>query len=44
MIKLRWMYGKTRIKIVNERFREHLRVALIGDKIRETCLRWFGYF
>ena len=44
MRMLRWMCGKTRIdKIRNEHFREHLGVATIGDKIRETCLRWFGH-
>ena len=37
---LKWMCGKTRKdKIRNERFREHLGVATIGDTIRETCLR-----
>ena len=25
------------------RFREHLGVATIGDKFRETRLRWFGH-
>ena len=35
MRTLRWMCGKTRNdKIKNERFREHLGVAIIGDKIR----------
>jgi hypothetical protein len=44
MRMLRWMCGKTRKdKIRNERFREHLGVAPIGDKIRETRLRWFGH-
>ena len=43
MRMLRWMCGKSRKdKIRNEGFREHLVVAMIGDKIRETCLRWFG--
>ena len=41
---LRWMFGKTRKdRIKNTRFREHLRVASIGNKIRSTCLRWFGH-
>ena len=42
---LRWMCNKTRkIKIINERFQEHLGIASsIGDKIRETCLRWFRH-
>ena len=44
MRMLRRMCGKTRKdKIKNERFRENLRVATIGGKIRETCLRWFGH-
>ena len=30
-------------KIRNERFRGHLGLVLIGDKIRETRLRWFGH-
>ena len=43
MRMLRWMFGKTRKdQIQNERFREHLGVATIGDKFRETRLRWFG--
>ena len=37
MRMLRWMCGKNRKeKIRNERFREHLGVASIRDKIRET--------
>ena len=44
MRMLMWMYGKTRNnRIKNECFREHLGVAIIGDKIRETCLKWFGH-
>ena len=36
MRMLRWMCGKTKNnRIRNERFRVHLRVALIDDKIRE---------
>jgi len=39
---LRWMCGNTRKnRIRNECFREHLGVASIGDKIRDTHLRWF---
>ena len=38
------MCNKTRKdKIRNECFREHLRLASIEDKIRETHLRWFGH-
>ena len=41
---LRWMCGKSRKdKIRNEQFREHLGVALVGNKIRETHLRWFRH-
>ena len=37
MRMLRWMCGKSRKdKIRNERFRDHLNVASIGDKLRET--------
>ena len=44
MRMLRWMCGKTRKdKIRNEYFREHLRIATIGSKIRKTCLRWFWH-
>ena len=44
MTMLRWMCGKTRKdRIRNEHFRKHLGVAIIGDKIRETRLRWFGH-
>ena len=40
----RWMCGETRKdKIRNECFQEHLGVTTIGDKIRETRLRWFGH-
>ena len=39
-----WMCSKTmKDKIRNEYFLEHLEVATIGDKIRETRLRWFGH-
>ena len=44
MKMLRWMCRKTRKdKIKNERFRKHLGVASIRDKIRKTRLRWFGH-
>lgn len=39
---LRWILGKTRKDgIRNERLWEHLRVAIIGDKLREAHLRLF---
>ena len=41
---LRWTHSKTgKGRIKNEHFWEHLGVASIGDKIRETHVRWFGY-
>ena len=46
MRMLRWTRDKTRKdRIRNECYRENLGVALasIGDKIRETRLRWFGH-
>ena len=44
MRMLRQMCGKIRKdKIKNKRFREHLWVATIGDKIREIRLRWFRH-
>ena len=44
MRMLRWMCGKTRKdKIKNERFQKHLGIVTIGDKIRQTHLRWFGH-
>ena len=44
MRMLMWMCGKTRKdKIRNERLQEHLWVASMGDKIRETHLKWFGH-
>ncbi|KAL4198985.1 hypothetical protein AMTRI_Chr03g48830 [Amborella trichopoda] len=44
MRMLRWMSGKTRRdRIRNESIRENLGVAPIGDKMRESRLRWSGY-
>ena len=44
MRMLRWMRGKTKIdRIKIECFWEYLGVASIGDKLRETHLRWFGH-
>ena len=44
MRMLRWICGKARKeKIRNDHFREHLGIATIEDKIRETRLRWFGH-
>ena len=44
MRMLRWICGHTRLdKIINEVIREKIGVASIEDKIRETCLRWFGH-
>ena len=37
------MCGKTKDKIKNKCFREHLGVASISDKIKKTHLRWFGH-
>eukprot|EP00268_Persea_americana_P067404 TRINITY_DN9272_c1_g1_i1.p1 TRINITY_DN9272_c1_g1~~TRINITY_DN9272_c1_g1_i1.p1 ORF type:complete len:103 (-),score=15.37 TRINITY_DN9272_c1_g1_i1:19-327(-) len=38
------MCGKSRKdEIKNECFQKNLGVASLGDKIRETCLRWFGH-
>ena len=40
----RWMCGKTRkARIRNECFRELLWATSIGDKFRETPLRWSGH-
>lgn len=39
----RWMCGQTRkYRIKNDLIWEHLGVEAIGDKLRETPLRWFG--
>ena len=44
MRMLMWKCGKTfKDKIRNERFREHLVIASIGDTIGETRLRRFGH-
>ena len=44
MRMLRWIYGKTmKDRIRKERIQEHLGVASLGDKLGETCLRWFGH-
>ena len=43
MKMLRWIDGKIRKdRIRNEHFREHLEVATIDDKLRDTHLRWLG--
>lgn len=39
---LMWMCDKSmKNKIRNGHFQEHLRAAIIGNKIRETLLKWF---
>jgi len=41
---INWMSGYTRIdRIRNGVIRDLVKVAPIGDKIRETRLRWFGH-
>jgi len=41
---IRWMCGYTRIdRIRNGVIRDIVKVAPIGDKMRETRLRWFGH-
>ena len=39
---LRWMCGKASKESEMGTFKE-LEVASIGDKLRVTCLRWFGH-
>ena len=42
MRMLKWISGKTmRDRLRNEYIWEHLGVALVGDKLRETRLRLF---
>jgi len=42
--EIRWLCGYTRIaRIRNAVIRDLVKVALIGDKMRETRLRWFGH-
>ena len=44
MRMLRWICGHLILdKIRNEVIRDKIGVASIEDKIRETCLRWFGH-
>jgi hypothetical protein len=44
MRMLRWMCGHTRLdKIKNEHIRQKVRVAEIGDKVREGRLRWYDH-
>ncbi|KAL4179082.1 hypothetical protein AMTRI_Chr13g118290 [Amborella trichopoda] len=44
MRMLRWMSGKTRRdRIRNESIGENLGIAPIGDKMRESRLRWAGH-
>ncbi|KAH0434466.1 hypothetical protein IEQ34_026824 [Dendrobium chrysotoxum] len=44
MRMLRWMSGFTlRDRIRNEHIREKVGVAPVEDKIRDSCLRWFGH-
>jgi len=41
---IRWMCGYTRVdRIRNEAIRDLVKVVPIGDKMRETRLRWFGH-
>lgn len=40
----RWMFRKIRKdKNRNECIQEHFMIVSIGDKLQETCMRWFGY-
>ena len=44
MCMLRWMCGNTRKdKVRNEDIRTKIDVTSIKEKMRENCLRWFGY-
>ena len=44
MRMVRWMCGHTRLdRIRNEVVRNKVGVANIGDKLRESRLRWFGH-
>ena len=43
VVKMRMLRKTRKDRIINQRFREHLVVASIGDKIIETCLRWFRH-
>ena len=39
-----WMCGKIKKDTKKiERFLKHLEVSTIGNKIKDTYLRWFGY-
>jgi hypothetical protein len=41
MRMLRWVSGNTRFK--NEEIRLKIGVTPIDEKMREDCLRWFGF-
>ena len=44
MKMIRWICGYTRLdKIMNEVIRDLVKVAPIGDRMRESRLRWFGH-
>jgi len=44
MRMIRWMCGYTRIdRIINGVIRDLVKVTPIGDKMRETRLRWFDH-
>ena len=44
MRMLRWIIGHTRMdRIRNEVIRSKVGVALIEDKVRENCLRWYEH-
>ena len=41
---LRWITGKTQKDMIsNEEIRLKIRVAPIDEKMRESCLKWFGH-